>query len=65
MPAERFHSRAQPVGTALLKERGRGDAAELQVLFVDPGTFLRKPSLSASQRALLRQSGDAARLGWC
>ena len=51
-PSERAKLLGHPFAALLLEKSGGGNAAQLQVLFVDPGSFAPKPIEARLHRRL-------------
>ena len=59
MPAEGAELVEHPLGAVLFKKSGGGDAAELQVLLVDPLLFAREPLQRVAKNGVVYGSSHA------
>src|SRR5581483_5800853 len=60
LPAERRQAVPEPFRAWLFKESGSRNAAELELLLVDPCPFARKPALRPQQSRVFRQLRNVA-----
>src|SRR5271157_5224208 len=62
IPTDRLQLIAKPFRALLFKKCGCGDAAQLQVPFVDPRPLAREPALCFKQSRLSSQVRDSPRV---